>query len=369
MEKSGKKIFVFGMLVIVSLILTGFVSAEFWGCFEKGDKVKYCNNYKPDWTCKTSSGCVKCLSVYDEVNNCYIHGVWPKCNSIPQVCSLHGDGGVVDSEPPELTFNQEVSSVQENRRVRFDFDLDERSDVFLRDNDNPRSVKRVCRSCLQVDTLLTMKEGLNNVTLIAKDRYGNEAEFGPIVFRVDSKFPRIVSTEPRRGFADGNFAVTFVEDSPKTLKLYYEGQEKIVDLNNCFEDRRKTTCNANADLSLYNGQEINYWFSLEDIAGNTRESRRVKLSVDTQAPVLEYFNYTIIGRRVFFEFNVSETNFKEITFIDWDSRVSRERKICSRLKDGVCETTRAFNDGVHNITLYVRDAAGNSVERNFVLNI
>ena len=69
-------------------------------------------------------------------------------------------------------------------------------------------------------------------------------------------------------------------------------------------------------------------------------------------------------RYIYFEFDVTEKNFDEITYIDWNDRRPRERRLCSRLRDGRCEKKKSFRRGEHNLTIYIKDKAGNSVQKN-----
>lgn len=83
----------------------------------------------------------------------------------------------------------------------------------------------------------------------------------------------------------------------------------------------------------------------------------------TTIPILNYFNYSIDRRRVEFIFNVTEINFDEINYIDWNGRRPRERRLCSRLRYGICEKRKSFRTSEHNLTITVLDNAGNSIER------
>jgi len=100
---------------------------------------------------------------------------------------------------------------------------------------------------------------------------------------------------------------------------------------------------------------------LRDIVNNSDESRHNKVAIDTTPPVLNSFDYLIDGRRVDFIFNVTETNFDEIDYIDFNDSRPRERRLCSRLKDEICEVKKSFRSGEHHLTITVLDKAGNSV--------
>ena len=57
--------------------------------------------------------------------------------------------------------------------------------------------------------------------MLFRSQAGNENQAEEITFFTDSVLPRIYSTQPTRGFADGNFMVQFVEQNPVSLTLNY----------------------------------------------------------------------------------------------------------------------------------------------------
>jgi len=91
------------------------------------------------------------------------------------------------------------------------------------------------------------------------------------------------------------------------------------------------------------------------------------LDVDTQFPVLENpddFWEQGEGKKnkyIYFNFEVDEENFDEITYIDWNDRRPRWRRLCSRLKNGVCEKKKSFRRGGHEVDIQIMDEAGNAV--------
>ena len=352
--------------LILILILVGSVNAEFWACFEKGNVVEYCGNYKPDWTCGSKNGCQRCMSVYNETENCYVHGAWPKCNSLPPGCSVFGSNTSLDITSPTITLHNPIEGdVYSNKKVLINVSTNESAKWRYFDLLKGRSWKSLCTNKFTetCEKKITLKEGVNNVSIKAIDNSGNEG-FYNVSFFVDSKKPRIYKTYPKKGFADGNFEVQFKEENPALLILHYG--EEIRELNiseDCYLSRGKYYCDVDVDLSDYDGQEIEYYFVLEDIAGSVDESRVYDLKVDTTFPeILNNDTYSIKGKYVTFYLEIEEENFDEVVYGYFDSRDKwREKRLCSRLKDGICEKRKSFRRGEHEITLMVLDEAGNSV--------
>jgi len=231
----------------------------------------------------------------------------------------------------------------------------------------------LCHGSVRLD------DGMHNITIRAKDDAGHETLYQMNEFFTDSKDPRIKKTYPKSGFAFGLFEVEFDEENPEELWLNYgnditDWRNYKVNLSNCIMNT-DTECAVNVNLSDYHGQEIEYWFNLSDIVGNYDESRLRGLDVDVIPPVLNNDNiipgendsFWVQGvggnsKYIYFTFNVSEENFDEINYIYIDDHnKTKEKRLCSRLKEGVCEKRKRFSIGVHNISVNILDDAGNSL--------
>ncbi|MFA4953069.1 MAG: hypothetical protein WC584_02510, partial [Candidatus Pacearchaeota archaeon] len=185
-------------MILMAIVLINFASAEFWACFDKGEVTHYCNNYKPDKTCSDSGGCVRCMSVYREAENCYIHGVWPDCLRVTQECSTgNGSGTTIDTTPPVITLTSPLNgSFYNSRSVVFSFELNEGADVYYSDLINGRGRWiSVCSNCESNFGKRSFSEGLNELIIKAEDNSGNEA-YKNVSFFVDSRDPRILKTLP-----------------------------------------------------------------------------------------------------------------------------------------------------------------------------
>lgn len=367
------------LLMVVSVVS---VNAEFWSCFSKGDDIDYCNPLVQDRSCGATL-CQYCMHSYDEVEGCYNQGNYPVCLNLDQEDCIFGGGGAgeVDGEAPELTINYpEEGEVYTSRSTLLDLYLNEEADVYFLDNIHGRGRwSRVCSNCEDYSRKRSFKEGFNDLTFKAVDDNGNEA-FVNKSFYIDSRAPRIRKTEPRRGFANGYFTAQIDELNPIELILNYGNletgmREQIVDLDDCYEDRRKINCDTIVNLEDYDGEEIEYWFELEDMAGSVGVSRTLGLDVDTTYPILdnpESFWEQGEGRYsryVYFEFNITEENLDGITYIDQSESRPRERRLCSRLRDGVCKSRKSFRRGDHALDIQITDEAGNSIGKRIEFNV
>lgn len=277
------------------------------------------------------------------------------------------------NETMSLTVFSPVSKDYNERRIPIEINSSEVVDkiVYIDNADSRARERSLCtRDCdsYGLDRLRTQSfsDGYHNVSfkLIKDDEVVDEEA---VEFFIDSKDPRISKTEPRRGFANGEFIAEFTEENPVSLVLHYGNDQTGMRIrespNGCSGDSRgRTSCTTIVNLEEYNGEEISYWFVLTDKANNTDESRSIKLDVDTVDPVVNSFDYSFYRKYLNLEFNIDELNFDEINYIDWNDRTPRERSICSRLRDNECNTRKSFSTGEHNITINILDDAGNSAD-------
>ena len=264
------------------------------------------------------------------------------------------------------------NGIYNSRSVLFDLEADEAAFFSYLDNINGRGRWRnLGRLSFTYFRPLSFRDGFNEVTIRATDRNGN---FVDIIrgFRVDSRAPRIARTKPRRGFVNGEFTVQFTEANPSILELNYgtisDTRNKVLDIeNDCVLYRRRYSCSTEVNLEDFDGKKIRYWFELTDISGASDESRLVEIDVDTTDPVLDNpgsfweQGEDRLNRYIFFNLEIDEDNFKEVNYIDLNSLRPRERRICSRLREGVCERRTAFRSGDHVLDVNILDKAGNSI--------
>ena len=240
--------------------------------------------------------------------------------------------------------------------------------------------KRLCKDCESYDRRKSFKNGFYYLTVICLDEPDINSS---VFFFVDSKAPKISKTYPKRNsFTNGSdFMMKYTEFFPLGFsliindELVFEKDGPFGESNNFCPLGKNQKCNFNMDVSDYEGQEIEYYFGMFDIIPNIVFSKPVLVTVDTTPPVLlnpNKFVWQGEGRKnryVYFDFEIEEDNLDEITYIDSEDRRPRERKLCSKLKKGSCEKKKSFRKGEHNLTIYIKDKAGNSVEERVVFSV
>ncbi|MCK5149368.1 hypothetical protein KAJ87_00385 [Candidatus Pacearchaeota archaeon] len=351
--------------IIIILLLSGVYAKDYvLLCLNEGETVEFskCNPRIEDRTCG-SDLCQYCSFI--GTTGAYCPASLSKCNRLGLSCSSLGENATIDKTPPTIILHSpDEGEVYTSRKVLISASANESAKWRYMDLRKGRGWKSLCTNKLteDCDKKITLKEGLNNISLKATDRANNDG-FYNVSFFIDSKKPKIYKTYPKRGFADGNFEVQFKEENPESLILYYGSDEYELNIEeNCYEKRGKYYCDTNVDLDSYDGQEIEYYFVLEDIAGNMAESKHYSLDVDTTFPVINNPDsfYDVKGRYVYFKINITEKNFDEVFYVDNNDPRLREKKLCSRLKEGICEKRKRFKRGDYDLTIYVLDEAGHS---------
>ncbi len=286
---------------------------------------------------------------------------------------------LVDTSPPKLKIYFPTNNTYNSKKIPFN--ITTTGGVikieYINSADSSSKFRTLCTNCDEYGFLRTktkiLKEGENNLTIKATDSFGNYDEKNISLF-IDSKSPIISKTEPRRNsFTNGSdFYIKVKEDNLKNITITFNPTIAL-DLNKCTESRGYYECYIDLDLTSYNDQEINYYFGVEDIAGNKDESKPTLIKVDTNPPNLtnpdsfwirgegRYSNY------VYFDMSIDEKNFDEAV-LTYDYRgKTQEKRLCSRLRDGRCEYKFRLNDAYSNYELIIRDEAGNvdSREINF----
>jgi hypothetical protein len=347
-------------------------------CFKRGQTLMNVFG-EVTYECKGTS-CTTCVSVTEAGNYSTLD---TRCYGL-LACEFTGAGGgfVADLDPPDLFIEGPIDgAVYSDRRVLFDLSSDETVTLFYLDNINGRGRwKRIAANVDEISKMLRFKDGLNDITIKAIDRGDQETEID-ITFRVDSKKPRIRRSYPKKGFANGDFTVEIVEENPTELVLYYgdcDGvgcvgmREEVLDETDIEEycmnnGRGKHTCDISVDLDDYDEKEIQYRFELTDIAENVAISKRpIFLDVDISDPIVlnpDSFWEQGVGRYnryIYFDIEIDEPNFDELsyTYVDYRGR-TREKRLCSRLKEGRCTVKKSFRKGDQVLDVQVVDEAGN----------
>lgn len=374
----NKKLLVLSIMFIASAIiiisLAGLTSAYQLYCSGKGEKIKFCGLIGEKVICN-SGDCQICMYSYDTTNKCYNYGgPLTKCYAHgANTCGIVGNGTSLDVTPPIITLTSPVNnSLYNKRNVLFSLSVNEKSDLYFADAINGRGRwSRLCANCMSYTGLRSFKDGSNIIRIKAVDKADNEA-FKDVTFFVDSQKPRIYSMLPKSKFASGFFQLEYTETNLKKINLTYGNLAKgfkIVTLNSCASGA-KVLCNTSVNLNDYNGQEISYWFSVEDNAGNSVTSKTVsKLKVDTKAPVINSLNYNITGKSVMFMVNITEDNLDVVQYMDLSASKPRFINLCTKLVNGMCNKKVTFSSGHHNLLVNVLDDAGNKAAKNASFDI
>jgi len=279
------------------------------------------------------------------------------------------------NQTPALTMivHSPESKVYDTTRIPFNITLTGKVKIleYINQNDNRPTFRTLCRNCdgFGFDRTKTksLKQGENNISIKATDNFGTVNQINISLF-IDSKDPRISRTLPRRNSVTNGsgFFIRYEEDNVKELLLSWNPEIDLTSniTSQCTQVGRSQECFFDINLTDFDGQEIEYFFTVEDIANNTDSSRLTKVLVDTTSPIINNPNsfYEVDGRHVSFSINITEENLEEVAYVDNSDSNPRKIRLCSRLKDGICEKRVSFKEGTHNVTVSVIDEVGNNIE-------
>ena len=325
---------------------------------------------------------------------CAITGLNSDCSintpTYQNVTETSMDGCANNQTQMDMVLHSPLQSLSSDRRIQFNLTTNEIVDkiTYIDNSDSRPREKSLCtRNCNGYGNdrakLQSFSDGYHNLTFFAiKD--GEIVDVENTDFLIDSIKPRISKIEPRRNsFINGSgFYIKYTEDNVQNIVLKFSpvchgsgcGVRAPVNLSNC-PSGRNVECSVDVNPLGFDGENLEYWFEITDIIGNKEISKPILVKVDTTSPVLnnpESFWEQGEGRYeryIYFTFNVTELNFDEINYIDLSESRPRETRICSRLRDGICEVKKSFRTGEHNLTINILDDAGNSIEEsiNFII--
>jgi hypothetical protein len=367
--KGKRQILLVGIWILMILLASGvFASSIHFFCINRGDTIEYskCNPKMSDKTC-TSDHCNN-ICVNQTAPGVYCPTDPNFCNALP--CLGLGDNGSADNKPPIIVLKNPLQgSIYNKRTVLFNVELNEISDVYYTDLINGRGRwTMVCKDCKNYSKERSFNEGLNIIQIKAIDLFGNTA-YKNVSFLLDSKKPQIHATEPRNGFATGQFLVQYTEDHIYQVSIDYgntlTGMRSAI-LSGCVSGAKKE-CSINLNVKDYDGQEIYYWFTVRDTAGNIILSKKTKLTVDTTFPVINnpnsFWKQGIGKDNKYLSVNLSitETNLDSVEYQDVLDIKPTWKTLCTSLKKGFCYKKITLNAGAHKLNFQITDEAGNAV--------
>jgi len=272
------------------------------------------------------------------------------------------------------TLYSPLNTTYDTRRVPFNITTTNKSSeieyLFVR-NGRTR-VRRLCRNCddygFSRKRTQTLREGENNITIIARDLFGIVDKMEVSLF-IDSKKPRVSRSEPRRNKVTNgsHFSIKYSETNLQSVVLSFNPNISLV---NCTSGRNQI-CSTSVDLTGFDNTSIEYHFIISDSI-NTVNSRSTKVFVDITSPTLSVhlpINDSIHGRRVPFNLTASEKVTME--YMDhFDSR-PRWRRLCLRCDSYGFDRTkvRGFRVGTHNLEIRAVDRAGNSDKKELSFEV
>lgn len=227
-----------------------------------------------------------------------------------------------------------------------------RTAEYIQYYDNGNGPYQLCKGCDSIYKSRKITEGNHNITIEAIFKFGSSSESREVI--VDSIKPRIISIFPRKitPINSAEFSMKYSEVNVQQVKFFIGNTSKII---SCPSGNNQE-CTTGFDLTGYDGKELNFWFEIKDIAGNTAISRKGTVLVDLdniQITVNSPINKTYDNSRI--QLNI-KTN--EPATIEYSDNGRGFVRLCNN-----CEASsrvKKFSTGVHEVIFRATDRAGNS---------
>jgi hypothetical protein len=208
--------------------------------------------------------------------------------------------------------------------------------------------------------------GVNNVAFKAIAAVDGDSDIKYRTITVDATKPVIYSMLPKNNVwvTKGDFNVTYTEKNLKNVTLAYGifGDMRSNPSLTCPSGENKVCNFSGIDLTAFDGKQINFTFTIFDIAGNSAVSKTHRVFVDLTKPNITLFDRTNVGKKVTFIIEVDEDNFDKIIFRDLTDIKPVWKTLCANLIVGRCIAVRNFAYRQHNLEIKVLDDAGNVLD-------
>jgi hypothetical protein len=259
-------------------------------------------------------------------------------------------------------------------RIPIDLLLNETTD-FMQISYDSITYKTLCKDCDNYNqTAFFGTDKDYTLTFRALDE-GSIVDFGSITFTKDTTSPKIIRQMPRKNsYTNGTnpvFKVTYNEQKLGNITLFYKKPAISIyqhaTLVNCTEGINQV-CNTTLNLTSYNGQQLMYYFSITDKAGNTINKTPTTINVDTVAPIL-----TIIqpqagnnsGGSLLFEIAADET----LDLLQYELDYSNKWILFCRKCDHRSKNIFISTTGDHTVTFRGTDYVGQVGEQAINLTL
>jgi hypothetical protein len=268
----------------------------------------------------------------------------------------------VDTIKPEiLSLSINDYDIYTSRSVLIDVLLDEEVDEFGY-IDYLGRWRRLCSNCEDYTRTKSFYEGLNYVIFKAIDFAGNEREVSR-VFYIDTKLPKVDKLYPYQGWANNEFTLRYDEDNPVLVTLF---ARKVGDASyseyyayDCPAGNNQYCSITATSPAWTDGDEVEFYFTILDIAGNEVTSYIETAVIDTVPPVIEYAYMQAYG--------YSGTSWKLYAGFDdyyYTEYMLNPPSIWRRISSNIQTVQRSIYApyGDNELILRVTDDAGNVAE-------
>lgn len=276
--------------------------------------------------------------------------------------SINFDAGNFNVISPEE--GKVYSSQAINTRIVSEYTLSRLEYDYIIPSNNPWVQPFIiCERCMGGEKQIYFREGENKINFTSRDLYGN-IKHQNVSFFVDSEKPRILSYSPKKNSIINSsiFSLYYTENNLRNISLFIlNGNNLTVSTkNDCTSGTNRECFFENINLQEFDGKEITYWFSLDDII-NSVNSTKIKIKVDITSPKVELSspsNGEVYKKYAPFKFSASE----KVTVKSINQETGERRTLVYDQSN--YNKLRYFRTGKYSLNIIATDKAGNSYSKD-----
>jgi len=222
------------------------------------------------------------------------------------------------------------------------------------------SFRTLCSNCDGYDREKSFREGPHVLVVKATlDDITSPEE--SVNFFVDSVEPKIIKTLPEDGaiIHGTQFYIKYTEDNLQNISLYWKESPQSIPqriTNTSCQSGSYKECTFDLNLNSFNGQYINYFFEVRDLANSVNSSVRT-IKIDSTIPAvtinLPENNTFYSDTRIGLDVGVTDT----VKMLEYSVDGGNFQRLCRDCSGYADEKT--FTNGPHTLTVRATDYAGN----------
>ncbi len=227
----------------------------------------------------------------------------------------------------------------------------------------PDKPKRICSGeCKSVSRNSVFSDGFHILAIKAGDKGGNEA-FKFVVFNIDSKKPKIISSSPKtKDRTNSTFTVKYTEADAREVILNYrelgKGEDFMQIISTGCPSGDSVLCSFTADMSDFERKRVEYFFTVKDSISTTKQDKKYAVDIDVTPPMITLDLMKVEDNKLYLNIKLSE-KANILYLIDPNDPEAKPILLCRNCME--YNKREIFRERkAYDLEIVATDAAGNS---------